>query len=121
MTTVLRFMFRLLILLNVGVIKQCLQRSMQGANRQVQKPYTQPSNAFHADEHPEIPRVRRASLNLDNQPTNPSPGSEFIQDVADDEDVISQNITRTDKISVTANRRSSSSTVYSPPDRKSVV
>jgi len=77
--------------------------------------YKQPSNAFHADEHPEIPRVRRASLNLDNQPTNPSPGSEFIQDVADDEDVISQNITRTDKISVTANRRSSSSTVYSPP------
>ena len=78
--------------------------------------YKQPSNAFHADEHPEIPRVRRASLNLDKQPTNPSPGSEFIQDVDDDdEDVISQNITRTDKIAVTANRRSSSSTVYSPP------
>ncbi len=76
--------------------------------------YKQPSNAFHVDEHPEIPRVRRASLNLDKQPTNPSPGSEFIQDVDDDEDVISQNITRTDKIAVTANRRSSSSTVYSP-------
>ena len=76
--------------------------------------YKQPSNAFHADEHPEIPRVRRASLNLDKQPTNPSPGSEFIQDV-DDEDIISQNVTRTDKIAVTANRRSSSSTVYSPP------
>ena len=76
--------------------------------------YKQPSNAFHPDEHPEIPRVRRASLNLDKQPTNPSPGSEFIQDVDDDEDVISQNITRTDKIAVTANRRSSSSTVYSP-------
>src|SRR5436305_8137518 len=41
--------------------------------------YKQPSNAFHADEHPEIPKVRRASLNLDKQPTNPSPGSEFIQ------------------------------------------
>ena len=77
--------------------------------------YKQPSNAFHADEHPEIPRVRRASLNLDKQPTNPSPGSEFIQDVGDDEDVISQNITRINKIAVTANRRSSSSTVYSPP------
>ncbi len=77
--------------------------------------YKQPSNAFHPDEHPEIPRVRRASLNLDKQPTIPSSRSEFIQDVGDNEDVIRQNITRTDKIAVTANKRSSSSTVYSSP------
>ena len=77
--------------------------------------YKQPSNSFHADEHPEIPRVRRASLNIDKQPTTPSSGSEFIQDVDDGEDIISQNVTSTDKITVTANRRSSSSTVYSPP------
>ena len=78
--------------------------------------HKQPSNAFHADEHPEIPRVRRASLNLDKQPTTPSHRSEFLQDMDDaDEDVISQNITRADKIAVTANRRSPISTVYSPP------
>jgi D-alanyl-D-alanine carboxypeptidase len=73
----------------------------------------QSSNTFY-DEHPEIPRVRRASLHLDKQASNPSPGSEFGQDVGDDEDDINQNITRTDKLNATANRPSSSSTAYSP-------
>jgi D-alanyl-D-alanine carboxypeptidase len=77
--------------------------------------YKQPSNAFHADEHPEIPRARRASLNIDKPPTTPSSRSELIHDVDDDEDVISQDVTRTDKITVTANQRSSSSTVHAPP------
>ncbi len=72
------------------------------------------SNAFHADEHPEIPRVRRASLHVDKQPTNPPLVSEFIHHV-DEEEVISQPITRKDKVKGTANRRSSSSTAYSPP------
>ena len=74
----------------------------------------QPSNAFHADEHPEIPQSKTGITDIDKQSTIPSSRSEFIQDV-DDEDIISQNITSTDKITVTANRRSSSSTVYSPP------
>ena len=80
--------------------------------------HKQSSNAFYIDEHPEIPRVRRASLNLHKQPTNPSPGSEFIQDVGgDDEDDINQNSSRTNQIKVTANRRSSSTSVYSPSSR----
>src|SRR6266852_9701792 len=79
--------------------------------------YKQPSNGFHADEHPEIPRVKRASLNLDKQQNQHSSRPAFKEDMDDDEDVNSTNITRTGKITVTANRRSSSSTVYSPPSR----
>jgi D-alanyl-D-alanine carboxypeptidase len=77
--------------------------------------YKQPSNAFYADEHPEIPRVKRASLNIDKQQNTPSSRPAFIEDVDEDEDATSPNVTRTGKITVTANRRSSSSTVYSPP------
>src|SRR5215469_17363469 len=50
--------------------------------------HKQPSETFYADEHPEIPRVRRASLNLDQQPTRPSPGSESIQEAEVDQDTI---------------------------------
>ena len=73
-----------------------------------------PSDTFYADEHPEIPRVRRASLHLDEQPSTHSHTSEFIQDVSD-QDSISEQITRTDKVKATAHRRSFTSTVYSPP------
>ncbi len=76
--------------------------------------HEQSSDTFYADEHPEIPRVRRASLHLDEQASTPSSKSEFIQDVGD-EDIISEQITRTDKVKATANRRSITSTVYSPP------
>ena len=76
--------------------------------------YKQPSNGFYADEHPEIPRVKRASLNLDKQQNQHSSRPAIKEDMDEDEDVNSPNITRTGKITVTANRRSSSSTVYSP-------
>jgi D-alanyl-D-alanine carboxypeptidase len=76
--------------------------------------HKQPPDDFYADEHPEIPRVRRASLNLDQQPTRTSPGSEHMQEEEVDQDTIDQNITRTNKIAVKENRRSSSSTVHSP-------
>jgi hypothetical protein len=76
--------------------------------------YKQPSNGFYADEHPEIPRVKRASLNLGKQQNQHSSRPAFKEDMDEDEDVNSPNITRTGKITVTANRHSSSSTVYSP-------
>jgi D-alanyl-D-alanine carboxypeptidase len=97
------------------------QRRKRQATIYKQSSHKQPSSAFHEDEHPEIPRVRRASLSLDKQPTNPSPGSDLIQDVVDEEDIISQNITRTDKIKVKANQRSSSTNVYSPPSRSTLL
>ena len=74
----------------------------------------QPSNGFHADEHPEIPQVRRASLNLEKQQNQHSSRPTFLKNVDDDEDVKSPNVTRKGSITVTVNRRSSSSTVYSP-------
>jgi D-alanyl-D-alanine carboxypeptidase len=93
------------------------QRRKRQASNYKPSSHKQHSSTFHEDEHPEIPRVRRASLSFDKQPTNPSPGSDLIQDVVDEEDIISQNITRTDKIKVKAKQRSSSSNVYSPPSR----
>jgi D-alanyl-D-alanine carboxypeptidase len=88
------------------------QRRRRQASAYKQSSNREPSNAF-LDEHPEIPRVRRASLHHDKQPTNPSPGSEIIQDVGDEDDIF-QNNTRTDQIKDKANRRSSSTTDYSP-------
>src|SRR5947209_2428688 len=77
------------------------QRRKRHAATYKQSSKKQPSDAFYVDEHPEIPRVRRASLNLDKQPTNPWPGSEFIQDVGDEEDDSNQNSARTNQIKVT--------------------
>jgi D-alanyl-D-alanine carboxypeptidase len=85
------------------------QRRKRPVSSSRQRPKNQRSDAFHADEHPEIPRVRRASLHS----SSPSHKSEFIQDVGD-EDSISEHITRTEKVRATANRRSYTSTVYSP-------
>jgi D-alanyl-D-alanine carboxypeptidase len=93
------------------------QRRKRHVSTYKQSSNKQPSDAFYVDEHPEIPRVRRASLHLDKKPTNSGPGSEFIQDVGDDEDDIKQNSARTHQIKVTAKRRSSSTTVHSPPSR----
>ena len=87
--------------------KRPVSTSKQGSKKQQ-------SDTFYADEHPEIPRVRRASLHLEEQPSTSSRKSEFIQDVGD-EDSISEQITRTDKVKATAHRRSFTSTVYSPP------
>jgi D-alanyl-D-alanine carboxypeptidase len=77
--------------------------------------HTQPSTNFYADEHPEIPRVRRKSLNIEKQQNTVSPRAAFIEDVDDEVDVKSPIVTRAANITVTANRRTSASTVYSPP------
>src|SRR5260370_39830539 len=53
-------------------------------------------------------------MNLEKQQKQHSPRPAFKEDMDEDEDVNRPNITRTGKITVTANRRSSSSTVYSP-------
>jgi D-alanyl-D-alanine carboxypeptidase len=76
--------------------------------------YKQPSNGFYADEHPEVPRVKRASLNLDKQQHQHSSRPAFIEEMDEDEDIKSPNVTRTDKISVMANRRLISSQVRQP-------
>lgn len=73
----------------------------------------QPSKAFHADEHPEIPRVRRASLQHAKQPIPPTPGRGFIQDIDDDEDGSIQKISRKDKEKGSTNLHSPSSTASS--------
>jgi D-alanyl-D-alanine carboxypeptidase len=90
------------------------QRRKRSVPTSKQGPKKRSSDAFYADEHPEIPKVRRASRQLDKQPSTPSHRSDFFQDVGD-EDIISEQITRTDKVKATANRRSFTSTVYSPP------
>ena len=85
------------------------QRRKRPVSSSRQSPKNQRSDAFYADEHPEIPRVRRASL----QPSSPSRTSECIQDVGD-QDSISEQITRTDKVKATAHRRSYTAPDHSP-------
>src|SRR6266699_2664404 len=77
----------------------------------------QSSNGFRADEHPEIPRVRRASLNLDKQQNHHSSRSASVEEADEDESesIKSPKATQPGKIRVTPDLRSSSSTVYSPP------
>ncbi len=77
----------------------------------------QPSNGFYADEHPEIPRVRRASLHLDEQQNQRSSRPALVEEMEEDEDELVKNpkAAQTGKIMVTPNRRSSSSPVYMPP------
>ena len=90
------------------------QRRKRPVSTHKQGPKKNSSDTFYADEHPEIPRVRRASRHLNESPSTPSRRSGFIQDVGD-EDSISEQITRTDKVKASAHRRSFTSTVYSPP------
>lgn len=90
------------------------QRRKRSVSSHKQSLHKEPRDAFYADEHPEIPRVRRASLHDDGHPSTSSHRQEFIQDVEDEDDV-SEQITRTDKVKATTKRRSSSSTAYSPP------
>ncbi|HEX9131912.1 MAG TPA: serine hydrolase, partial [Ktedonobacteraceae bacterium] len=77
----------------------------------------QPSNGFYADEHPEIPRVRRASLHLDEQQNQRSSRPALVEEVEDDEVefVKYPDAAQKGKIMVTPNRRTSSSPVYAPP------
>ncbi len=79
--------------------------------------YKHPSHGFYADEHPEIPRVRRASLNLDKQQNQHSSRSASVEEADEDESesIKSPKATQPGKIRVTPDLRSSSSTVYSPP------
>jgi len=79
--------------------------------------HKQPSNGFYADEHPEIPQVKRASLNLAKQENQRSSRPDLIEEVDEDENELVKNpkAAQTDKIMVTPNRRSSSSSVYTPP------
>lgn len=68
------------------------------------------SHDFYADEHPEVPRVRRASLNDDTKQSTLSPKIAFIEDVDNSLDIKRPDVTRTDKSKLSG----SSSTVYSP-------
>jgi D-alanyl-D-alanine carboxypeptidase len=79
--------------------------------------YKHPSDGFYADEHPEIPRVRRASLNLDKQQNQHSSRSASVEETDEDESesIKSPKATQPGKITVTPDPRSSSSTAYSPP------
>jgi D-alanyl-D-alanine carboxypeptidase len=76
----------------------------------------QPSNGFYADEHPEIPRVKRASLYLDKQENQRSSRPALVEEIDEDEDepVKNPKAAQTGKIMVTPNRRSPSSPVYTP-------
>ena len=90
------------------------QRRHRRASNSKQSSRKQPPNTFYADEHPEIPRVKRASLQIDKEPATSSYVAGFIQDVSDEEEDISEKITRTDKQKAVAYRRSSSSKAFSP-------
>lgn len=78
--------------------------------------HKQPSNGFYADEHPEIPQVKRASLYLDKQEHQRSSRPALVEEVDEDEDepVKKPKAAQTGKIMVTPNRRSTSSLVYTP-------
>lgn len=92
-------------------------RRRHKASTSKQSPTKQSSNTFYADEHPEIPRVRRASLQLDQEQVKSSHVAGFIEDVEDEEDDSSETITRTDKVKVTTHRRSSTTQAFSPRPR----
>ncbi len=90
------------------------QRRHRRASDSKQSSSNQPSNTFYADEHPEIPKVKRASLQTDKEPATSSHVAGFIQDVDDEEEDISEKITRTDKQRAVTYRHSSSSKAFSP-------
>src|SRR5215469_12666871 len=83
------------------------QRRHRRASNSKQSSSKRPSNTYYADEHPEIPRVKRASLQVDKEPAASSHIAEFIQDVGDEEEDISEKITITDKQKVATYRRPS--------------
>jgi D-alanyl-D-alanine carboxypeptidase len=81
----------------------------------------QPSNSFYADEHPEIPRIKRASLSLDQKEQQRSSWSAVVEEVDGDEDapVRKPKASETGKIMVAQNRRPASSSAYQPRIRQS--
>ena len=87
------------------------------ASTSKQAPNKSSSNTFYADEHPEIPRVKRASLQLDKEPATSSHAAGFLQNVDDEEEVVSEKITRIDKQKAVTHRRSSSTNAFSPDSR----
>ena len=93
------------------------QRRKHLASTSKHSPQKHSSNTFYADEHPEIPRVKRASLQVDEEPAAPSHIEGLFEEVGDEEEGISEKITRTDKQKATTYRRSPSSTAFSPATR----
>ena len=85
--------------------------------RRAVAPNTHINKGFYADEHPEIPRVRRASLHLDEQQYQRPSRPALVEEVEEDEDEFVNNpkAAQKGKIMVTPNRRSSSSPIYVPP------
>jgi D-alanyl-D-alanine carboxypeptidase len=73
-----------------------------------------PSYGFHADEHPEIPQVKRASLYLEKQEDQRSSRAAPVEEVDEyeDEPVIDQKAAQTGEIIVTPYRHLSSSPTY---------
>ncbi|MBV9232212.1 MAG: D-alanyl-D-alanine carboxypeptidase [Chloroflexi bacterium] len=72
--------------------------------------------SYHSDEHPEIPRIRRASLNFDEPPMTRTPTNKVGQSRKSPDDEQEQDATSTsygtNKIMVAQRRRP---TVYEPP------
>lgn len=78
--------------------------------------YKRPSNGYYADEHPEIPRVRRASLYHDKQNSQRSsrpPLDEGTIEIEDEQDRRPK-AGQASKIVVTLHRRPPSTTAYTP-------
>ncbi len=79
--------------------------------------HKRPAPGYHSDEHPEVPKIKRASLYRDKQQTQhtsrPAPVEET--DEKEDGQVKRPKAAQTGKIMVTTNRRPSTSTVYTPP------
>jgi len=77
----------------------------------------QPSIGYHSDEHPEIPKIRRASLYLDEQNPQRSSWPALDEEIHENEDEQDRppKAPDTSKIMVAVNRRSSSSRSYNPP------
>lgn len=75
-----------------------------------------PSLRYRTDEQPEVPKIRRASLYLDQQHTQRPSGPDLEDETGEyqDRQRTRSNAAQAGKITVTPNRRSSSS-VYTPP------
>ncbi len=76
----------------------------------------QPSKGYHADEHPEIPRIRRASLQIDEEQLHRSSRPAVAEELGDDEEFVNNpKAAQKGQIMVTPKRRSSTAPVYAPP------
>lgn len=78
--------------------------------------HKRPARDYHSDEHPEVPKIKRASLHHDKQQTQhtSSPDPVEKKDENEDRQVKRPKATQTGKIMVTTNRRPSTSNVYTP-------